>query len=108
MQFITNVNISFLTSQPSHFVSDSLFTQEDCQDSSDASLVLSPSSAASVSQVRFFTLGVDKDGTVILESTSVLIQTSSTVGAAGAFSYSDCVSDSTIDLCFHYEIITSS
>jgi hypothetical protein len=43
----------------SHSVSDSLFTQEDCHDSSDVSMVLSPSSPYSVSQVRFSTLGVD-------------------------------------------------
>lgn len=59
MQFIRN-DLYLLMCESSHFVSDSLFMQEDCHDSSDVSLVLSPSSPDSVSQVRFFTLGVDK------------------------------------------------
>lgn len=54
-----NINLNYLMSEPSHHVSDSLFTEEECHDSSDVSMVLSPSSADSVSQVRFSTLGVD-------------------------------------------------
>ncbi|KAG8084252.1 hypothetical protein GUJ93_ZPchr0010g8132 [Zizania palustris] len=70
-------------------VKDSLATQEDCHNLSDvSSLVLSSGLPDSVSQVRYFTLGLN-NMLLSLESTSVLVQTSSTVGAAAACSNSD-------------------